>query len=98
MSKIFSCIEASDGFHAWGFTVPGWVQDEDDFLCTDHGSEITEMMMNDIDIEVRIYCYGEGESVAADDDDIEMLTEEFINNECDCIQTINFTIIMEDKE
>ena len=98
MSKIFSCIEASDGFHVWWFTAPGFVQDEDDFRCTDQGSDIVETMMSDLEVDVRIYCYGEGESVTADNDDIEMITEDFINNECDCIQTINFTIIMEDEE
>ena len=97
MSKIFSCIEASDGFHAWGFTAPGWVQDEDDFLCTDRGSEIAEMMMNDLDVDVRIYCYGEGESESATDEDVETLTEDFINSECDCIRGVGFTIHMEDE-
>jgi hypothetical protein len=98
MSKIFSCVEASDGFHAWGFTAPGWVQDEDDFLCTDRGSEIAELMMSDLDVDVRIYCYGEGESESATEEDVEELTEDFINNECDCIRGVGFTIYMEDED
>ena len=95
MSKIFSCIEASDGYHAWGFTAPGWVQDEDDFLCTDRGSDIAELMMSDLEVDVRIYCYGEGESDSATEEDVEALTEDFINNECDCIRGVAFTIYME---
>lgn len=99
MSKIFSNVEASDGFHVWFFTVPGWVQDEDDFMCTDQWSDIEELMMtNCLDVSVKIYCYGEGESETATEEDIEALTNEFIDKECDCIQGIGFTIYMEDEE
>ena len=98
MSKIFSCIAASDGFQSWEFYAPGWVQDEDDFLCTDGGSEIAELMIGDLDVDVRIYCFGDGESEAADENDIETLTEEFIDKECDCIQGLSFIIHMEDEE
>lgn len=98
MSKIFSRIEASDGFKSYEFYAPGWVQDEDDFINTDFGSNIMDIMTGDFDVDVRVYCFGEGESYPADDEDVELLTEEFIEKECDCIQTISFTIHMEDEE
>lgn len=94
MSKIFSHVTVTDGFKSYEFYAPGWVQDEDDFFNTDCGWEMT----GTIDVDVRIYCFGDGESENADDADIAMLTEEFIEKECDCIQGIGFTIYMEDEE
>lgn len=99
MSKIFSCVEVSDGFHCWWFTAPGFVQDDDDFLWTDRGAEIAELAMSDLDVDSKIYCYGEGESEPATEEDLELLTEEFIDKECNCIRGVGFIVhIDEDQE
>lgn len=98
MSKIFSHIAVSDGFCSWEFNAPGWVLDEDDFANTDAGSSIMDIAIGELDVDVRIYCFGEGESVSADADEVEMLTEEFIDKECDCIQGVGFTIYIEEEE
>lgn len=98
MSKVFSHIAVSDGFLSWEFNAPGWVLDEDDFMSTDGGSDIIDLAIGDLNVDVRIYCFGEGESVSADEDEVEALTEEFIDKECDCIQGVGFTIYMEDND
>lgn len=98
MSKVFSHVIATDGFKSYEFYVPGLVQDEDDFFNTDCGWEMIGAITGAIDVDVRIYCFGDGESERADETDIAMLTEEFIEKECDCIQGIGFTIYMEDEE
>ena len=100
MSKIFSRIEVYDGFKMYESYVPGWVQDADDFFDTDFGSNFMSAIFNELDVDVRIYCFGDGESENADEEDIAMLTDEFIDKECDCIQGVAFTIYMntEDEE
>ena len=98
MSKIFSCVEAYDdeGRQSVEFRVAGWVRDEDDFFDCDDMDEFYEDAKGDIEVVVNIYAFGEGESESASDDEMRMLTEEFISHECDCIEVINFVIIKED--
>jgi len=97
MSKIFSQVEAYDGegMQSVEFRVAGWVRDEDDFFDCDRMDEFYENAAGDIEVEVQIYSFGDGESENASDEDMKALTENFINNECDCIEIINFVIIKE---
>ena len=99
MSKIFSKVEAYDGvgMQSVEFRVSGRVLDEDDFFDCDGMDDFFKDARGDIEVEVQIYSYGEGESENADDDDMRMLTEEFIEEECDCIEARNFVIIREDE-
>ena len=97
MSKIFSKVEAYNGVSLVEFIASGWVRDEDDFLGCDDMDEFIEDATGDIEVEVQIYSFGYGESENASDRDMEGLTEEFIDNECDCIEVINFVIIKEDE-
>lgn len=98
MSKIFSCVEAYDdkGRQSVDFRVAGWVRDEDDFFDCDDMDEFYEDAEGDLEVVVNVYSFGEGESESASDDEMRMLTEEFIDNECDCIEVINFVIIKEE--
>ena len=99
MSKIFSKVEAYDsrGMQSVEFRVAGWVRDEDDFFDCDDMYEFYEDAAGDIEVEVQIYSFGYGESENASDRDMEVLTEDFIDNECDCIEVINFVIIKEEE-
>ena len=97
MSKIFSKVEAYNGVSLVEFIASGWVRDEDDFLYCDDMDEFVEGAVGDIEVEVQIYSFGYGEYENASDRDMEGLTEEFIDNECDCIEVINFVIIKEDE-
>ena len=98
MSKIFSKVEAYDGagMQSVEFRTSGWVLDEDDFFDCDGMDDFYEDAEGDIEVDVQIYSFGDGESENADDADMKMLTEEFIDNECDCIEVRNFVIIKED--
>lgn len=98
MSKIFSKVDAydADGMQSVEFRTPGWILDEDDFLECDGMDGFVDDAEGDVEVEVQIYSFGDGESVSADDADMKMLTEEFIDNECDCIEVRNFVIIKED--
>ena len=100
MSKIFSKVEAydSDGMQSVEFRVAGWIRDEDDFFDCEDMDEFFEDATGDIEVEVQTYSFGDGESENASDSDMEALTEDFINNECDCIEVINFVIIKEDED
>lgn len=100
MSKIFSKVEAYDanGMQSVEFRVAGWIRDQDDFLDCDGMDEFYEEARGDLEVEVQIYSFGYGESEKASDNDMEELTEDFIDNECDCIEVINFVIIKEDEE
>ena len=100
MSKIFSKVEAYDsrGMQSVEFRTSGWVRDEDDFFDCDEMDEFYEDAAGDIEVEVQTYSFGYGESENASERDMEALTEDFIDNECDCIEVINFVIIKEDED
>ena len=100
MSKIFSCVEAYDreGMQSVEFRVAGWVLDEDDFFDCDGMDDFYDEAKGDLEVEVQVYSFGNGESESANDEDMKMLTEEFIDNECDCVEVRNFVIIKEDEE
>lgn len=99
MSKIFSHVEAYDekGMQSVEFRVAGWVRDEDDFFDCDTMDEFFEDAKGDLEVVVQVYSFGEGESEAASDDEMYMITEQFIDEKCDCIEVINFVIIKEEE-
>lgn len=98
MSSIFSKVEAydSDGRQSVDFRTPGFVRDESDFLDIDGMDDFLEDAVGDIGVSVEVYIFGTGESNDATDEEMRALTEDFIDQECDCIEVINFVIRKED--
>ena len=100
MSKIFSVVSvyAPNECIAWGFRVPGFVRDEDDFWDLEDAEEMYEMATDCLEIEAQTYVFGDGESVRADDNDMKMLTEDFIDDECDCIEVNSFVVYVDEED
>jgi hypothetical protein len=91
MSKIFSVVEAYNGIELMECITPGFIRDADDFFCVDDMMEFYEEAIDDVEVSVSTYIFGEGESVNVDDEDMEMITDDFIA-ECDCIEVNKFVV------
>lgn len=100
MSSIFSKVEVYDcaSMQSIEFNAPGIIRDEDDFFDIPGMEEWFDEMYGDINVNAEVYIFGSGESYSATEEEIKALTEEFITEECDCIEIINFTIMKEDEE
>ena len=100
MSKLFSVVSvyAPNECIGWDFRVPGFVRDEDDFWDIEYADDMYEMATGYLEIEAQTYVFGEGESVSADDNDMKMLTEDFIDNECDCIEVNSFVVYVDEED
>lgn len=100
MSKVFSVVSvyAPNECIGWDFRVSGFVRDEDDFWDIEGTEEMYEMATGYLEIEAQTYVFGEGESVSADDNDMKMLTEDFIDDECDCTEVNSFVVYVNEED
>ena len=99
MSKKISkvSVECNSTREVWEFKCGGWICDEDDLLNTDIGNTIFEWDTGDLEVSVECGVYGDGESENATDEEVQELTDEFIDNEVDWISDNSFVIIKEDN-